>query len=143
MGSGSARWMSPELLIPPADQDGLHTKESDVWAFGMTAYVRHQSHNSPQLTITIEKKFLLQELLTGKQPYHEFRFDAQVIATIIVGKLPQRPAEFKIWPIHYRETWSLCEVCWSKAPSRSESTPSRRTRFQPKIGNVRLTRSGS
>lgn len=36
--SGTTRWMSPELFL----QDGkpvLHTKNSDIWAFGMAVYV--------------------------------------------------------------------------------------------------------
>ncbi|EJC99172.1 kinase-like protein, partial [Fomitiporia mediterranea MF3/22] len=37
---GSMRWMAYELL--DFSSDGHHTKESDVWAFGMTVYVsRH------------------------------------------------------------------------------------------------------
>ncbi|EJD03396.1 kinase-like protein, partial [Fomitiporia mediterranea MF3/22] len=31
---GSVRWMARELIL-----NGHHTRESDVWAFGMTAYV--------------------------------------------------------------------------------------------------------
>ena len=34
---GSVRWMARELL---ADPQSVHSKESDVWAFGMTIYVR-------------------------------------------------------------------------------------------------------
>ncbi|KAJ6471182.1 kinase-like domain-containing protein, partial [Mycena vulgaris] len=32
--SGSARWMSPELLDPPPGTQFEHTTSSDVWAFG-------------------------------------------------------------------------------------------------------------
>ncbi|OCB90803.1 kinase-like protein [Sanghuangporus baumii] len=35
---GSARWMSPELLLPSGEH-AVHSKESDIWAFGMTVYV--------------------------------------------------------------------------------------------------------
>ena len=36
-GVGSLRWMAPELF----DLEGsmAHTKESDIWAYGMTIYV--------------------------------------------------------------------------------------------------------
>ncbi|EJC99228.1 kinase-like protein, partial [Fomitiporia mediterranea MF3/22] len=34
---GSVRWMAIELL--DINLDSLHTKETDVWAFGMTVYV--------------------------------------------------------------------------------------------------------
>ena len=47
---GSSRWMAIELLAPcieePDETDGvpsLQTKESDVWALGMTFYVTHFS----------------------------------------------------------------------------------------------------
>ena len=35
---GSARWMAPELFN--LEIDTHHTKETDMWAFGMTVYVR-------------------------------------------------------------------------------------------------------
>ena len=34
---GPMRWMAPELF--DIETDAHHTKESDVWAFGMTIYV--------------------------------------------------------------------------------------------------------
>lgn len=34
---GSTRWMAPELL--DMDDPQLHSKQSDVWALGMTFYV--------------------------------------------------------------------------------------------------------
>lgn len=39
--SGTLRWMSPELLLPPAGDSVSHTKESDVWAFGMVVCVSY------------------------------------------------------------------------------------------------------
>ena len=38
---GSLRWMAIELLIMTEAEDSpvSHSKETDVWAFGMTAYV--------------------------------------------------------------------------------------------------------
>ena len=40
---GVMRWMAPELIIPNEDiqmKHSFHTKATDVWAFGMVAYVR-------------------------------------------------------------------------------------------------------
>ena len=40
---GSARWMAIELLTPVADETievGRHTRQSDVWAYGMVVYAR-------------------------------------------------------------------------------------------------------
>lgn len=41
-GKGDVRWQAPELVIPSEDfitPEEIHTKESDVWAFGMTGLV--------------------------------------------------------------------------------------------------------
>ncbi len=41
--SGTLRWQAVELFPPPVDGDGpppQHTFETDIWAFGMTVYVR-------------------------------------------------------------------------------------------------------
>ena len=37
---GSARWMAPELLRPEQDAEIQFTKETDMWALGMTILVR-------------------------------------------------------------------------------------------------------
>ena len=39
---GTARWMAVELLLPTEEGDALalQTTRTDVWAFGMTIYVR-------------------------------------------------------------------------------------------------------
>ena len=39
-GMGSLRWMAPELLMPEGGSFACHTTATDVWAFGMTIYVR-------------------------------------------------------------------------------------------------------
>lgn len=36
---GSTRWMAIELHDPPEDSDPKHSKETDIWAYGMTLYV--------------------------------------------------------------------------------------------------------
>jgi serine/threonine protein kinase len=37
---GNMRWMAPELILPGEEpQHSCHTKATDVWAFGMVAYV--------------------------------------------------------------------------------------------------------
>jgi serine/threonine protein kinase len=55
-GAGSLRWMAPELLDPeehgiPEDQAGKPTKESDIYALGITTWeVSLLLHNSlPEL----------------------------------------------------------------------------------------------
>ncbi|KLO16202.1 kinase-like protein, partial [Schizopora paradoxa] len=63
--SGSFRWAAKELLGDGA----CHTKETDVWAYGMVIY----------------------EVLTHKVPYFQKRIDIQVLASLIAGEIP-------IWP---------------------------------------------
>ncbi|EJD08301.1 kinase-like protein [Fomitiporia mediterranea MF3/22] len=92
---GSSRWMSPELLLPTRDQTTKHTKESDVWAFGMTAY----------------------ELLAKKRPYHSLQLDAQVILAIVHGQRPEQPQNLVECPMHYQKAWQICEECWSRDPN--------------------------
>ncbi|KAL5504532.1 hypothetical protein ACEPAH_7193 [Sanghuangporus vaninii] len=65
---GSARWMSPELLLPSGEH-AVHSKESDIWAFGMTVY----------------------EVLAKRRPYIRFVNDPQVITSVICGELPRKP----------------------------------------------------
>lgn len=43
---GSARWMAIELYSATGETEPIHTKETDVWAFGMTLYVS-LSHVAP------------------------------------------------------------------------------------------------
>ena len=46
---GSARWMAQELI---ASAEAKHTKETDVWAYGMTLYVCFLDHLSQITKIT-------------------------------------------------------------------------------------------
>lgn len=42
---GSSRWLAEELLrFSEGAEFSRHTKESDVWAFGMTVYVSSQEY---------------------------------------------------------------------------------------------------
>lgn len=38
---GMARWFAPDLLTGDYIFTGMHTMETDVWAFGMTLYVSY------------------------------------------------------------------------------------------------------
>lgn len=62
---GSFHWMAPELL-----DDYPASKESDVWALGMT----------------------ILELFTRSIPFHDCRSVGSVTCRVMSGKLPPRPA---------------------------------------------------
>lgn len=47
---GSMRWMARELLRPDGDEEPKHSKETDVWAYGMTLYVSLRRSHYVQLT---------------------------------------------------------------------------------------------
>ncbi|THH03007.1 hypothetical protein EW145_g6609 [Phellinidium pouzarii] len=89
---GTFRWLSPELIFPKdGEQDAdVHTKESDVWAFGMTCL----------------------EVLTKKIPYAKFRLDAQVAIIIYQGMIPTDPDDLEAWKECDRILWSFCKGCW-------------------------------
>ncbi|KAL5498961.1 hypothetical protein ACEPAH_1479 [Sanghuangporus vaninii] len=94
---GSARWMAPELFN--IEIDAHHTKETDMWAFGMTVY----------------------EILTQAVPYSNIRNDVQVIFAITEGKLPLPPSSWKYSPTFFDFAWNICEACWI-SPAEKRST---------------------
>ena len=93
-GSGTTRWMSPELLDP--DHFGLKnsrpTKESDCYALGMVVY----------------------EVLRGQAPFAQYK-DFTVMRKVIEGEWPERPqgAE-EVW--FTDGLWKMLERCWSSQP---------------------------
>ncbi|KAI6006153.1 kinase-like domain-containing protein [Pisolithus marmoratus] len=82
--------MAPELLDerPPS-------RESDVWAFGMTAL----------------------ELFTRAVPFPDCRSPASVLSRLIMGKLPPRPAEESTQFRLTDEWWEICTSCWERDPA--------------------------
>lgn len=120
---GSTRWMAPELL--DMDDPQLHSKQSDVWALGMTFFVGvlipdHSSHLSTKRRLT----FLIQELLSGNVPYSQHKHDIQVMLAILRCDLPcvrlptshQAGADLPLW--------SICQLCWEKDYNMRPNSPS-------------------
>ncbi|KLO19000.1 kinase-like protein [Schizopora paradoxa] len=92
---GSARWMAFELLSPRMNgASGKHTKESDVWAYGMVIY----------------------ELLTGHVPYMDLKNDLQVSVAIAGGQLPAMPDNLD--EENKKHLWWICQKCWRSFPKK-------------------------
>ncbi|THH03006.1 hypothetical protein EW145_g6610 [Phellinidium pouzarii] len=90
---GSFRWMSPELLSPQDDEiDEIHTKESDIWAFGMTGL----------------------EVLTKTFPYAKLKNDGQVLRHIAEGKTPEDPDDLQEWNDLDKSLLRFCKECWTR-----------------------------
>ncbi|KAI6111450.1 kinase-like domain-containing protein, partial [Pisolithus croceorrhizus] len=86
---GTPDWMAPELLeSKPA------SKQSDVWAFGMT----------------------ILELFTRSRPFHDCRGWATVYR-IIMRKMPPRPTEESTQFRLSDAWWDICTSCWTPDPS--------------------------
>ncbi|KAI5116148.1 hypothetical protein M0805_001131 [Coniferiporia weirii] len=91
--AGTIRWMAHELVAKP-DTYTKHTKESDVWAFGMTTY----------------------ELLTTYRPYAHITRDLNVSLSVMRGELPPQPESLEAWPKKKRKVWDLLQSCWVLDP---------------------------
>ncbi|KAI5121783.1 hypothetical protein M0805_009594 [Coniferiporia weirii] len=91
---GSTRWMSVELFGIDSDVDPIHTKASDIWAFGMTVY----------------------EVITQQRPYAHLKADQRVILAIIRGELPTRPVSIGEKSSTLGMIWTICEDCWKTDP---------------------------
>ena len=93
-GSGTMRWMSPELLDPEefGSKDGRPTKASDCYALGM----------------------VILEVLTGQAPF-PYCTAPVVMRKIIKGERPDRPqGPEAVW--FTDDMWGLLKQCWSSEP---------------------------
>ncbi|QRV80226.1 Tyrosine kinase family catalytic domain protein [Ceratobasidium sp. AG-Ba] len=96
-GGGTLRWMAPELLLYQEDDTvPSKTTESDVYALGMT----------------------MLEIITGRVPYAEFRFDPAVIRALDRNQLPKRPQELSTQDAQDTWMWSLLVLCWDIDPKK-------------------------
>lgn len=89
--SQGARWVAPELV--EGGEESTPSKRSDVYSFGMA----------------------ILELLTGKQPFSEYRSGAAVISALVRGRQPKRPTEHIEWLGD--GVWALMQRCWDREPS--------------------------
>ena len=93
-GSGTSRWMGPELHDPErfGAKNGRPTKELDCYALGMVVL----------------------EVLTGKVPFQRCN-NLAVMRKIIEGEHPDRPdGPEAVW--FTDDLWGTLEECWSYKP---------------------------
>jgi len=89
--AGPARWSAPEVLDPlenSTNEFAPYTKETDIYAFGMTAI----------------------EIATGEVPFSDRRNDSGVIFHVLAGGRPELPAEFN------KNEQELIKACWAQSP---------------------------
>jgi len=123
---GSTRWQAPEYL-PLNDLEGgsptsltfsspPHTKETDVWAFGMTVY----------------------EILTKDRPYKEVKDDMQVVVYLMFKKYPPKPAFSDIPGEALIEDymWSICARCRETDPSLRPSMNDLKDEMEVKVTEI-------
>jgi len=95
MGSGTAQWTSPELLVPEDFElkESRPTKESDCYALGVTIY----------------------EVLSGLIPFSEYP-PVTVTWKVLEGARPTRPERAEgAW--FTDDIWAMLERCWKPQPS--------------------------
>jgi len=96
--AGACRWTSPEIMNPPEDaastndSAALFTKESDIYAFGVTVL----------------------EIFTGKIPFSHKKNDSSVIFTVLEGGRPDFPDSLN----EQKDLKELIQNCWDQEPSR-------------------------
>ncbi|KLO09791.1 kinase-like protein [Schizopora paradoxa] len=94
---GTARWQAVEFFRLSDGPPPVHTRQTDVWAFGMTVY----------------------ELLTKDRPFAFLKEDLHVILFVSQGRLPKQPTFSTIPDVAAIEhfMWSLCNKCWNLDPN--------------------------
>jgi len=96
--AGACRWTAPEIMNPPENTTttnealALFTKESDVYAFGMTVL----------------------EIFTSKIPFSQKKNDSSVIFAVLDGGRPDLPLSLT----KQESLAGLVQECWDQDPGR-------------------------
>ncbi|KAK0244507.1 kinase-like domain-containing protein, partial [Armillaria nabsnona] len=88
---GSIRWLAPEHLDPNLF-DGSYFTARDIYAYGCTVV----------------------EIVTGKPPFSDIKYDVSVMHEVTKGKRPPRPP-LNVFPDD--ELWALVRACLATLPS--------------------------
>ncbi|THH10434.1 hypothetical protein EW145_g1333 [Phellinidium pouzarii] len=96
---GTIRYIAIELFMATGQKSCTFSKESDIWAFGMTILA----------------------LLSGRVPYFNISFDVGVMFAITSGKLPALPEDSRYWSKSQQFLWKLCNRCWHQLPFKRPS----------------------
>jgi serine/threonine protein kinase len=111
LSTGSTAWMAPEQLAPEDmgisdDQTSLPSKESDMYAWAVTAW---EVCNRSAL-ISVDRLILLQ-VYSGETPFAHLRI-GRLINAVVAGVRPTRPTN----PSMDNLTWDCMQDCWSQQP---------------------------
>ena len=103
---GTARFMSPELLMPSkfGIAEPVPTPEADIYAFGLVIYqVCEHSCGYPPSTYTVQ-------VLTGKLPFLDLRMEV-ITLKVLDGVRPPKPKNASAIGLS-DPLWSLVKRCW-------------------------------
>lgn len=117
MFAGSVRWMAPELVISSVDSQSKpisHSFSTDVYSFGCVVYQVCIPVTAGGFELTAIANLLLDQLLSGKQPYFFLKDDIQVFMHIYNGKRLEDPGGS---PMH-DAWWECIRLCCSEKPDQ-------------------------
>ena len=115
--AGACRWTAPEIMNPPEDDEYLNdsfdlfTKESDVYAFGMTFHEVILDYMMSWRRFT-DRRWHMQ-IFTGKYPFHHKKYDSSVIFSVLNGDRPGLPPFLN----EREDLRELIHGCWHREAS--------------------------
>lgn len=105
---GTLRWQAPELFNGDAEE------ASDIYAFACICYEVW----CPNVFMIYQCLTLLQ-MFSGEIPFHEKRYEIEVLYSVLEGKRPDRPLHTLSKTRGLSdEVWSIIETCWSQEPAK-------------------------
>lgn len=106
---GTTAFCAPESLA-----SGVYSKQTDVWAFGMTVYVRLSNRLSVSLVVVTH--IIIKEMLTRQRPFQGCR-PANIMYDILHGKTPEFPPPSGTVTDEQQLLQDICRSCWSRVPT--------------------------